>query len=394
MIRVDEATSARPESKFALGLYAATLALACMSSVVGLNAAFPGLPLWANAAVPCLLGACLGFVFAARPALADSIRTLSHGEAMAWWLLSGALFFCASFIFGRWLPLAGLVVLQIPAAFTLVGERGYARFYVLCGLTMALAMSSARIPSWVGLVALGLFLLLLGIVMAYETFYFGLENAPAGAQLGINPRLPLRAGLLRLGVTALLAAPLIRLTPVAPPRPPAPDAGPRFTPRSSGNIDTSLTLVEAFVYTMLLIALLLVLGALMKWIRSKRRRKGVTELPESIGVPVVVTELGRAQESPVEPDLRTPLGRMIHWYRRFTEGVARRGQARKPSQTPEEFRLTAVQTSAVPEAAASRITALFEQARYAPGKPGEDEARKFERVVEETLARLTGTGAE
>lgn len=390
MIRIDEATSGRPESRYSLALYTSTLLLATSTSILGLTVAVGPLPVWANWSVPVIIGMILGFVFAARPVLGDSIRSLSHGEATAWWLLSGALFAMASVIFGGWIPLAGLVALQIPALFTLVLERGYARYYVLCGLTFALAVASARMLPIVSVVIIALFMLLMILTMAYENFFFGLENAPAGAQFTTSAWLPLRAAMVRFTICALATAPLILLTPVPEPSQFDNSSGDTFEPRITGNIDSSFTLLETFIYTMVLVLLLIGLGALLRWMRNRRRRRSDEMLPESIGMPVGEFREIEKPTPPPLPDPRTPIGKVVFWYGRFSEKSEKRGRGRKPSETPEEFRRALLEDQVVPSEAVDTITSRFETARYASGEVTEQEAHEFQLIVQETVSRMSG----
>lgn len=389
MIRMDEATGGRPESRYGLPLYVCTLLLGSLTTILGLFTVFPDLPGWVIWSVPAVLGVLLGFVFAARPALGDSIRSLSHGGTLAWWLMAVALFVCASVVTGRRSLLLGLLALQLPALFTLVTERGYARYYVLCGFTVALVVSMTRPTMAVACVIMGVFLFVMTATMAYENFFFGMENAPPGSQIGISAWLPLRAAIVRFTLAAAVTFPLAWLTPVRPvPVAGRGSSGRNWQPVASGNIDTSFTLLETFLYTMILILMLLVLGAVLKWMRNRRRRRQSEMIVESLGVPVGEFRPVREAEPPPPPDPRTPIGQVVFWYNRFADYAGRRGKARKPSETPAQFRRRLVEECALPAQPVDTITSRFELARYAPGEVTEQEAQEFQRLVQETIARL------
>ena len=141
---------------------------------------------------------------------------------------------------------------------------------------------------------------------------------------------------------------------------------------------------------MILILFLLLLGALMKWLQARRRRKQATMMPEGLGVPVGDIWRLKDEEAVVRPTLESPMERIVYHYKRLSEGTGKRGRARKMWETPQEFQTALVEASVIPEKAAAEITKQFEKARYARGDVTEQQAAQFEITVDNTLARLTG----
>lgn len=344
------------------GMFLGATALTSCSLLLAVNRLFDVKPV-VNPALTVLVALCIGFAMGARTSMVDLWRTMEHNTRLAVTVLLVAYFGLAGLAPGRWTPLAGMAALHLPAVLTLVSERGFARLYLLVCLTTCFSVIGWN-PS-ASTYILAVVALLLFFTLTYETFFFRVIAQPVSTR--INAWLP--AGL-ALGRYLLFAAPAFLLWRVAPsPRPfllqpgnaPVEEKQRTYNPQEfNGN------LLEAFLYTMGLVLLLLGLIAFLRYLHSKFRRKRGEVLPESIGVPVMspqrMAREGKRRRGPRADD---PLEQIVKEYERFSTSLKSERAHRDPSQTPQEFATSLRNIAALPGTLVGDITQEFSSARYA-----------------------------
>jgi hypothetical protein len=319
---------------------------------------------------------------AARVSMVDLWRTMEHNTKLVVALFMVALFWTAGMVPGRWTPLAGLVALHLPAAVTLVSERGFARMYLLSTLTCAFAVVGSDQQACT--VLLAVFALVLFQTLAYESFYNRVIGQPVSTR--INPWLPAALALGRFVMFGTPAYLLWRLLPQ--PRPFLQDKTGIPDDRQSAHPDPSqfnANLLKAFLYTMALVLLLLGLIAFLRYLRAKFRRKRGEMLPESIGIPVSapqkVPRPSKRRRAPADD----PLEQIVKEYERFSTSLKSELAHRAPHQTPEEYAVRLRNLAAVSSPLLRDITAEFSAARYTPGEVTWEMAEEFTGLVERAI---------
>ncbi|MGI8905618.1 MAG: DUF4129 domain-containing protein [Candidatus Sumerlaeaceae bacterium] len=365
------------------GVMLTATALTSFSFLLGFNVLFE-FPDYLNPALTVLLALCVGFAMASRVSMIDLWKTMEHNTRLALIVFLGLYFALTSMAPGHFSPFAGLVALHVPAALTLVSDRGFARLYILTGLTSAFAVLNF-LPH-VAACLLAVYGLLLFLTLSYENFFFRLLSQPVSTP--VSGWLPL---LLAASRYILFAAPawlLWRFVPTPPPflfHPSDVDREQQRQRPISDPASFNASLVKAFLYTMALILLLLGLIAMLRYLHSKFRRKGGELLPESIGVPVgSLQKLSRAENQRTERG-NDPLAQIVKEYERFSTALRSDLAQRAPSQTPEEFATRLRNLAAIPGPLLSDITAEFSTARYAPQEVTWETAERFTGLIEQAV---------
>jgi hypothetical protein len=365
------------------GVFISVTALSSFSCLLGLNRLF-ALHAAVNPAVTVALALCVSFALAARVSMVDLWRTMEHNTRLVIVIFTGALFMVGGYAAGRWNLLAGLVTLHLPAAFTLVSERGFARMYLLSSLTACFAVIGWNQQLCVLVLALYAFLLFQ--VLAYESFYDRVVVQPVSTR--INPWLPGALALGRFLLFGGVAGLLWRVLPLprAFLREGAPGAEDEQRGPAPDPSHFNANLLKAFLYTMALILLLLALIALLRYLHAKFKRKHGEVLPESIGVPVSAPErLPRAERRARGPRADDPLEQIVKEYQRFSSALKSELAHRAPSQTPEEYARRLRNLAALPSPLVRDITAEFSAARYTPDEVTWKQAEEFTGLVERAI---------
>ena len=386
-----------PEATYRLGLWASSVALGVATAVptglVAWRAAAPS-P-WSLAAGAFLgYGAALLLVAGLRPALSDWLKGFSQNESLLGWLavalawLGGAVA-----LTGHWSPLAGLLAVQAVAVPALAREKGYARWYLLNGVTLAMACLS--LPTHVAAWSMAAFGAALVSTLAQDSFFHSLLGAPREAGLGANPWTPSRVAARRFAYATPAAALLAWLTPAQRVRPLRPASEAVFRPLSRDRLDTGFAFFEAMAYTGVLALCLIGLAYLHRWLRDRRRRKRSAVAPESLGEPVGGIRRLRS-EPPIEPHAvdHTPRGRIVAAFGRFAATAQLRGRPRQASETPREFADGLVAAMVLDRTPAEGIRDAFQSARYEARIPTEADAESFDRLIDAEIAVMESDGHE
>jgi len=373
-----------PEQRTAMGtgLMIATTALTSYVVLLALELSYHNLPNWLPPAVVVAFAFISGFTLLGRAAIADLWTTMEHKSRMVAVVALGAVFILAGSLGGRQ-PFIGFAALHLPLLLCLVSPRGYAWYYFVAGTTVGTALLHFQMEGAMVIGGVGLCLLLL--TLAYENFFFTLEDNPAATR--VSALLPLWLAIKRALLCAAFTAPVLWFTPLPQPflRRESPNP-PAATPRLDSD-KFNLDLVKAALYTGALFLLLLGLLALLRYLRNKLRRKQSEVLPESIGVPVASARLAptRAAEEYLDTP-RTPREKIVNLYRQFGQGLRSPKARRHPAQTPAEYAEILENRGALTRDQVREITSLFIAARYDQVEPDWEQAQRFEDLTSKALS--------
>ena len=365
------------------GMYLGATALVSFSFLLGLNTLFNLHPA-VNSAATVFLALCVGFALAARTSMVEVWCTMEPNGRLAIVIMLAIYFSLACLAPGRWTILAGLLALHIPAAITLVSERGYARLVLLTGLTSAFAVSTWNAIA--GTYAIGVFALLLFITLSYESFFFRIVSQPVSTR--INSWLPAGLASWRFLLFATPTWLLWQYLPSPKPFLIQPPGRPEevVSHQSVNPEEFNSNLIKAFLYTMVMVLLLLALIAMLRYLHSKLKSKRGELLPESVGVPIGSPQRMAREEKrrrAARPD--DPLEQIVKEYERFSTALRSDLAHRNPSHTPSEFANRLRNLAVVPAPLLAEITSEFSNARYAPDKVTWENAEHFTSLVEQAI---------
>lgn len=371
------------------GLLLSLTTLASFSCALAANALYV-VPPAVSAAIPLGVFVLAGSALSARTGLSDVWRAFDTNTKVTVVVFVGAYFSVASWSFGRWNPLIGLLALHLPAVLTCISERAFARLYLLAGLTGAFALSGSDPYAGFGLLTLLFFLVC--ITAAYDNFYFALEEVPGAT--GVTAWAPL---LLAVG-RSLMVLPAVAVLLWISPRPVVPVA--LTPPVAADNPAPPLTeeeftgrIFEAIIYTAIMMVLILGLIALLRYLRNKFRRQQGEVLPESIGVPVGSRIRGTTiQDDEASEAGDSPLAQVVRAYRRVTSpppGSTSKGRGRH--QTPLEYLAAYRDSGRAAKEEFAELTCQFERARYTSEPLVEEAAVDFTQLAERIIAARSTT---
>ena len=372
-----------PVAGYFTGLYISVALLAGFTTFVALATVFPEWPSWVFGVVPGLaaLVACLALI--SRDSLADVWRAMDNNARVAATVLVAALAFVAGvYPKGSWDITAALGAAQFMACFGLISTRGFARYYLVAGLTVV--MAGLRIGVEQALVLFGVLVLLLALTFAYETFFFATQRTRLASYS--SPFLPLLAAAIRWlvagGITWAILSMIPPLTPLL-----SDIAFEAPKPQSSGE-SFDMNLLKAFLYTMGLFLVMLGLIAFMRYIRRKFMRKGDGLPVDGIGVPVAApTKLVPATRRPKPSFTGSPLERIIAAYNHFGQAPKLPEVRRRHSQTPEEYATALADRGTYQRRLVESVTQEFEKVRYGQQTPDDASAKQFVELVERTISQ-------
>jgi hypothetical protein len=381
------------EGAFARGLYACAWLVATLSASTGCVLFWTQVP---PLRVVGIVAAAAGLlsVFAARTriVMGDLIASLTAQERMALIVLAAMAALAPRLVYGPPGLALGLVVLHAPALLGTAREPGFARLYVLAGVTLVHA--SLVLGDAVALALWTLYFILVCVGMAFERWFFALAASP-DTEIAASPMAALRTGGARFAVAAGITLPLALFTPRFTPIAEVAARNPR---RGDGFVSLAPRALEEISFRwyaegLLLVAMMLLTVWLIKLVRRLRRRFKAPP-PESIGVPVAAPEVVRRARAAARA--RRDLGpreRIAALYEELSDGLAKENVGRPASQTPREY-LARMETAGVPPAPlAGEITRLFERARYGPDEVTDGDAQAFaERVGRALRAKPENAG--
>ena len=378
-------TSLGAEGPFARGLYASVWLLTTLSASTGCALYWPEIPApRVVGVVAAVAGVLVVFVARTRIVMGDLIASFSPQERMALIVLAAMAAIAPRLLYGPPGLALGLVVLHAPALLGTAREPGFARLYILAGLTLVHA--SLRLGDAVALALWILFFVLVCVAMSFERWFFALANAPP-EDVAADPVMALRVGAARFAVAAAITLPLAlftpRFTPIA-------EVAARVERRGDGFVSLAPRSLEEISFRwyyegLILVVMMLVTIWLIKLVR-KLRRQFKAPPPESLGVPVVSPEIVRRAKAVrrARGDL-APRERIAALYEELSEGLAKENVGRAASQTPHEY-LGRMEAAGVPPGPlAAEITDRFERARYGPETVTEAEAETFADRVKRAL---------
>jgi hypothetical protein len=374
-----------PVAGYFTGLYISGSLLTGFTTFVAVARVFPDWPEWTFGVMPALAAfvACLALI--GRESLADLWRAMDNNARVAATVLIAAVTFLAGvYPSGSWDITAALGAAQFLACFGLISPRGFARYYLVAGLTVITA--GMRMDTEPALVVFAILALLLALTFAYETFFFATQHVRLASYS--SPFLPLAAVAFRWIIAGGLTWGILSMIP--PLAPLFDDMS--FTkvesrPRGNGE-SFDINLLKAFLYTMGLFVLMLGLIALMRYIRRKFMRKGEGLPVEGIGVPVSApTKLARTSGRKKPSFTGSPLERIIAAYNHFGQAPKLPEARRRDSQTPEEYALALADKGTYQRRLVDSVTQEFEKARYGGELPDEESAKQFTELVERTISQ-------
>lgn len=333
------------------------------------------LPLAADVLVAALL---VTFASRARAYIADYFVTLETNEKLLIVMASLAFFFVPTLLFRRFSVLTGLVALHIPVLIALVSAAGFARLYLLGGLSVAIATSV--LPAIAGYWVASGFGAALIITMAYDHFCWDTAGMHLrGPVSTAPPGLPLLLGLRAMAIPALAAVALTAITPLGP-RLVAPQVAPpaqevAVPPPVLSEGDFSALLMKLMLESVAVALLIVIFGTILLWYRKKRRRRPDLP-PETIGVPVGTAKTDRrSRENAADYAADTPRARVIRAYLRTLNalGEATRFE-RLAGESAADVFLRAAKQGISPRDEFREITNAFVLARYSNRSVGVEDA--------------------
>lgn len=360
---------------------------AAMMMVSALVTLWPQLPAdeqyWAGF-VALIVALLVWFAAMGRLYIADGMRQLTSQQRMVMGGVAIVAFLLPSLLLDRWAPLAGLLILHVPACLGLVSPWGFAQAYLLNGLSLIVA--SNELPEFTALLAWGSWLLLLCLTVCAEHYLHTFRRHPHN--MAGKPIVPLARGLERFLLAAVITLPFALMTPAMEPlrRQPLhpavnePDlvqvTHPLADPSSPNWIYAILQLISAVI----LIPILFVL------VRFFRKRRGEAVLAEdgiSMGMPVIRPLAHRRPKRRPPSTIRDQIAAL---YEQMSEALKNFDLGRNPELTATEYGERLAKSGIVPKDLCEELTRQFTLARYAPEEPQHEDVERFRNLVRRVLA--------
>jgi hypothetical protein len=335
-----------------------------------------------------------------RDSLHDFYRDLSSGERLGLGFLGFCTFFLPSFLMGRWAPLSGMALLFLPVTLSMVGPAGYARFYMLTGISIALAV--ARIQPSISIPILGAFLILLTACMVLEAWHHGLKErvrlAPGAKKPSIQRGMILYLLGYRLGRALLFTAPVAVLFSLLPLDHPALRPKPdRPLPRLAQSLDMDLSLLQFLLQSVVIMVGAICLALLYRWLENRRPKAAMEIQPVGMASLDDVEFIAPPRQSPAPRQKARTTNRdsILDCFLRLSKQLQKFSKQRQPEQTPHQWwvspggegrdQIQSPWLSTPLEELALEIAKRSNRARYSPANPSSDEVREFEALCAKFL---------
>ncbi len=339
-----------------------------------------------------------------RVPLMEFFRELQSGERLGLGLACLVLFLTPSFVRGGWAPMTGLAVLFFPLALGLVHPPGFARYYMLCGISIALA--TAGLSPQRGLPVLIAFSSLLVVCITLEAWFFSLmsreRRAPGTRRPVVHRNHILGLGLSRLGMAMGITVPVAALLSTLPLDQPVIQRSGRPLPRLAQSLDMDLSLLQFLVQSVVIMMGAICLALLYRWLESRRPK--TMEEQENLAMATIETmEIGDTPRRTSQGKRKDLNARetILLLHDRLSEQLRRWTLQREPNQTIHQWETKPGgmnspgdhgSDSAWPHDQArdlaKKISAVAIHARYSPVHPDWNDVKRFERLCTELLKAL------